>query len=658
MGLSGGVTPPLNGLNGPGRMPNENLTPEQLRKREEKIEKLKSISNLIGGNDKRGGPGGMGQRGFMPGGPMPPNMMPPQMMQQQQPKDGGPHLMGPPPPGQQHDMLGPPHQFAGQRTHPQDPNLIMEGPPPHPSMQMMQQQHQSHPNYGPPPPPHHINGPYGNMPGPPSSLQQQQHMEKQQQQQLEWSRMNDPFFKDKSRMYDGGTVQGPPPPYNPNIKQQKGDQGLGKMQKAGIPEKFNTDLMATQQQPNSKINKPMQPDDNNIYKGLQTTPSPQLMNYGEFEGQELIITKQLNLSYKGGSNNEDQQQQNEQQTSSTDVNNQLNKDELPLIDPFASSTDPVNNQQQQADDQQQQSSGIKHQKLNLSHLDEPFYNSSPLNPNNGANGPTNFNSSSSPSNQQMNNNGPGSGPLNSMLQMTNSIKAPSYVPGSKSPGLIQLNQNVNNFPPQTISPGFMIKNEGKLMSQQQMQMPPGNMMMNNENIIGHLGGGPMVPQHFNPHAHGPGTGPASQLPPPHMPNQQRRVHTPNQPPDLNPTPPPARTPPVKLTKKQQLEQDRQRQQQQQQQMQQQMQQQQQQQMQQQHDMHGGGGGPMVMPHHGMMRGGPGGNMMDGPMGPYSTKMMPNPHMMPPNHQGIQLAFVVRAFALHTPKSLACQMMPE
>lgn len=34
--------------------------------------------------------------------------------------------------------------------------------------------------------------------------------------------------------------------------------------------------------------------------GLQTTPSPQLMNYIEFEGQELTITKQVNLSYKGG----------------------------------------------------------------------------------------------------------------------------------------------------------------------------------------------------------------------------------------------------------------------------------------------------------------------------------------------------------------------
>ncbi len=43
---------------------------------------------------------------------------------------------------------------------------------------------------------------------------------------------------------------------------------------------------------------------NNIYvnknqaglttSGLQTTPSPQLMNYVDFEGQELIITKQLN----------------------------------------------------------------------------------------------------------------------------------------------------------------------------------------------------------------------------------------------------------------------------------------------------------------------------------------------------------------------------
>ncbi len=593
------MTPPLNALNGPGRIPNENLTPEQLRKREEKIEKLKSISNLIGGNDKRGG---LNQRGGFPPGQMPPNMIPPNMMS----KDG--QLMGGQP---QHEMMGgpmPPHFAGNQRPpHPHDPNLIIDGPPPpnHPMMMQhqQQQQQQQHGNYGPPPP--HMNGPnYGHLQPPPP--QQQQHMDKQQ---LEWNRMNDPFFKDKSRMYDGGTAQGPPPPYNPNPKHQKGSDGA-KLQKAGQPEKFNTELIQ-----NPKVGKPNL-DEAGLYKGLQTTPSPQLMNYIEFEGQELIITKQLNLSYKGGTNPGDDQQQNEQ----SDVNNSQQVKEETLTDPFSTNPSELPNQQQQQ--QQQQNEDQSKLKLNMSHLDEPFYNSSPLNPNNNSNTVnSNYNNSSSPSSNPMNSasgnvsGGGANNPLNSMLQMTNSIKAPPYVAGTKSPGLM-MNQNVNNFPPQTISPGFLIKNDGKMSTPPQMM--PNMMMNNNENIIGHLGqgGSQMPPQmhHFNPHG-GP---PMSQLPPPpQMAPQQRRVMTPNQN-EHNPTPPPSRTPPVKLTKKQQLEQDRQRQQ----------QQQQQQQMQQMHHQQELHGGPM-MPHPGMMRPG----MMDGPMGSYPPKMMPNHHMMPPNHPG-------------------------
>ena len=92
--------------------------------------------------------------------------------------------------------------------------------------------------------------------------------------------------------------QGPPPPYG---LQMPGSGGKSKLQKAGVPEKFD-------KMPGNNNNK----HDQEMFmlknsgggittSGLQTTPSPQLMSYMEFEGQELTITKQLNTSYKGNS---------------------------------------------------------------------------------------------------------------------------------------------------------------------------------------------------------------------------------------------------------------------------------------------------------------------------------------------------------------------
>ena len=112
--------------------------------------------------------------------------------------------------------------------------------------------------------------------------------------------------------------QGPPPPYGQNQFPGK-NISSSKLQKAGLPEKFDKlqpgKQMGPQMGPNSPASGQNQLENDMLMfnknqagittSGLQTTPSPQLMNYIEFEGQELIITKQLNLSYKGNSNGND-----------------------------------------------------------------------------------------------------------------------------------------------------------------------------------------------------------------------------------------------------------------------------------------------------------------------------------------------------------------
>ena len=125
--------------------------------------------------------------------------------------------------------------------------------------------------------------------------------------------------------------QGPPPPYGG--VQMPGSGGKSKLQKAGVPEKF--DKMQANKGPQQQCmpgsNTPgsleqdmfmlKNPSGGSITtSGLQTTPSPQLMSYMEFEGQELTITKQLNTSYKGNMGDE----QNDSKMSQFASNNNSN----------------------------------------------------------------------------------------------------------------------------------------------------------------------------------------------------------------------------------------------------------------------------------------------------------------------------------------------
>ena len=105
--------------------------------------------------------------------------------------------------------------------------------------------------------------------------------------------------------------QQPPPPYGMGPKPPTPSSG-NKLQKAGMPEKYDKLNKSGSASPHP-TNLQMLESGGAASSGLQTTPSPQLMNYIEFEGQELTITKQVNLSYKGDNDLLDQKPPQQQQ---------------------------------------------------------------------------------------------------------------------------------------------------------------------------------------------------------------------------------------------------------------------------------------------------------------------------------------------------------
>jgi hypothetical protein len=104
--------------------------------------------------------------------------------------------------------------------------------------------------------------------------------------------------------------QQPPPPYGMGPKPPTPSSG-NKLQKAGMPEKYDKLNKSGSASPHPNLQ--MLESGGASSSGLQTTPSPQLMNYIEFEGQELTITKQVNLSYKGDNDLLDQKPPQQQQ---------------------------------------------------------------------------------------------------------------------------------------------------------------------------------------------------------------------------------------------------------------------------------------------------------------------------------------------------------
>ena len=289
--------------------------------------------------------------------------------------------------------------------------------------------------------------------------------------------------------------QGPPPPYGsskPNSKHKGSDKKGSNLH----PQSPNTDMFKN----SGSI----------MTSGLQTTPSPQLMNYVEFEGQELTITKQLNANYKGPINDDPNDPQNKgnnfnqygqplmppNSNPNSTILNCLNSnnlgcpDDMKIKNELLDSSNPYNDsmsfnggqppsledhpgsgsakksnkhaslqgQQQQQQQQQQPPPQPDH-----------YYNTlnSPLNPNSNQ-----TNNVSSPLNGMM---GVSSGgPLNSMLQMTNSI--PKSYGNAKSPGLNHPMNTQFSQPPASqisLSPGM----HGKPHNIMPQQGPDPNILM-------------------------------------------------------------------------------------------------------------------------------------------------------------------------------------
>lgn len=354
------------------KVPDENLTPEQLKKREESLTNLRKIQQMLF-PEQRGG----GHPGFvhMPGqGPGPGGMMPNEMMMQQNmmspegmignqpgmmgpdgmmsvsqgcPMPGGPpnmmmsHMRGPGPQGmgpgpQNMQNLSPPQRewlrlqqeyYMDKRRHQQQqiaqrmghPNMEMSGgqqwqpPPPSYSSTISQKRHGSVGSLSTSP---NNNGPIGSpIPGfdpndplggvfPP------------RQQKSPFTGMNHPEF---GGMNMAGPTGGPG-----NFEQSFGPHGVPMhpgmvpmmsrknsqvtIQRAGNPEQFIPEI-STSPIPGSNKPPPSYAQsqkrkrvdlEEELYKNLQPTPSPQQINYNlnQFEGQELTITKQLNAAYR------------------------------------------------------------------------------------------------------------------------------------------------------------------------------------------------------------------------------------------------------------------------------------------------------------------------------------------------------------------------
>lgn len=365
------------------KVPDENLTPEQLKKREESLTNLRKIQQMLFPEQRGGGQGfgpmpGQGPGPGGPGGPMMPNemmmqqnMMPPEgmmgnqpgmmgpegmMPSSQGPMPGGPpnmmmsHMRGPGPqgmgPGPQNMQNMTPAQrewlrlqqeyYMDKRRHQQQqlaqrmghPNMEMgpgsgqpwqpgpQPPPPSYSSTISQKRHGSVGSLSTSP---NNNGPIGSpIPGfDPTDPLGGVFPPRQQKSPFG---MNHPDF---GGMNMGGPHGGPPGNFEQSFGPHGGPMhpGMGPMvnrknsqvtiQRAGNPEQFIPELAISTSPLSGSSNKPppsyaqsqkrKRVDlEEELYKNLQPTPSPQQINYNlnQFEGQELTITKQLNAAYR------------------------------------------------------------------------------------------------------------------------------------------------------------------------------------------------------------------------------------------------------------------------------------------------------------------------------------------------------------------------
>ena len=332
-----GMCPPSSNLS-VNKVPNENLTPQQLTRRTEQLANLRNLQKMLGLNGEQPsnggphpgpgpgpgpphGPGGPmmgpnGPQGMPPGMPhpnMPPHsgMMSPGMMPMPMNGPGPPMGPGfPPHPSQlenmtpaQRDWMKMQHDFALEKRHKQEMERMQRvrmGMPPghlppgmdHPFMMrgMRPPMSPSSPNFphgdprfmlGPRRPGPHMFDPMGNVPG--GGFDMIRHPLKNAPPRMQFVGNPEPFNPDMLPPHPAGPpgATKPPPPYTQSQKRKR----------------------------------PAGDDLDEAYKKLQPAPSPQQFSYlNQFEGQELTITKQLNLAYQEPKTDSPAQVPNTQQT--------------------------------------------------------------------------------------------------------------------------------------------------------------------------------------------------------------------------------------------------------------------------------------------------------------------------------------------------------
>jgi len=502
----------------------ENLTPERAKHRKTQLNKIEDLKSKISGRGRGGrskaGAGTPGPPGSMPpsmnGGPMPPGHMdphqPPMMMM------NSPHGVGPP-----HHMMGigppPPHMLPGGMRGPPDGMMLdMNGPhPPHPYMNGPMPPG-FHGQFGGPPP----NDPYG--PLPPSHPQSQA--------VREWNKMQMEHYEGKVQH-----MRGQPPPYpcpspsslTPPIASTSAGNMMGPNGKLMSPrmEPSNPPRLYKVGQPEKFIPDSLPPTNKKLPSNMgeaQMTGSPSQMDYNEFglEGEELVITRHLNRAYRPGNPpipSSSSSCKDEPLTPSNRSTSTPNNNANPLSSgqgvppssqqPPSGSTTPTHGPPSHLISQSVPAISPRSSKLNSNannntNLSSPLMFSNNNNNNNNNNNstkdePLDFNGEPKTPSSNM------APPLNSMLQMTNSLQSagspynPSSNQGSKSSMASPNYGHMSKGGPPPPPPSSM----------EHMNLPPPHMQFQNMNPHHRMIGPPdSMPPHFNPHHPG-------NLPPPH-----------------------------------------------------------------------------------------------------------------------------------------------
>lgn len=369
------------------KVPNENLTPEQLKKRKDALHNLQKIQEMLfpeqhqppyGPGQGQGMGGGMMQDGMQGGPMMQQNMMSPphkrintqqsmpghEMMPQQgmMGPDGmmgspnsmmpmsqygpgpGPSFMGPRGPGPQgmHNVSPAQHEWQrlqrefymeksrrqGMAQRMGHPNMEMSGngPPPPSYQHSIAQKRGSVSSTSP-----NCNGPLGSPPMVSQGVFDSHDMFSQGPRRSSFGSLEqgpgmmnpgmgsgghfDPMMPNMPG--SGAIAPGMSGPMHPRQQKSSRRSSSSELQRVGNPEPLVPELVPSR--PSSRtsvgtsVSKPppsyaqhaqslkrkRSEIEEDLYKNLQPTPSPQQINYlNQFEGQELTITKQLNSAYR------------------------------------------------------------------------------------------------------------------------------------------------------------------------------------------------------------------------------------------------------------------------------------------------------------------------------------------------------------------------